>query len=164
MPAVLSVIIGIFLWVVAVILLIYGWTSRNFKTHIVYADGKSNYISGEGETILVAIGVIAGIIQCVLLVLRIMEMEYMAFAVAFFIAAVLAKIVITMGGALVLEALMFLYYGAFLILPEKMFAEFSDALPTKLIAVLYVIAAVIYGVRMTVHCKEEEYDFNGPPG
>ena len=110
MPAVLSVIIGIFLWVVAVILLIYGWTSRNFKTHIVYADGKSNYISGEGETILVAIGVIAGIIQCVLLVLRIMEMEYMAFAVAFFIAAVLAKIFITMGGALVLEALMFLYY------------------------------------------------------
>ena len=88
----------------------------------------------------------------------------MAFAVAFFIAAVLAKIFITMGGALVLEALMFLYYGAFLILPEKMFAEFSDALPTKLIAVLYVIAAVIYGVRMTVHCKEEEYDFNGPPG
>ena len=163
MPAVLSVIIGIFLWVVAVILLIYGWTSRNFKTHIVYADGKSNYISGEGETVLVAIGVIAGIIQCVLLVLRIMEMEYMAFAVVFFIAAVLAK-TFTMGGALVLEALMFLYYGVSLILPEKIFAEFSDALPIKLIAVLYVIASVIYSIRMTFHCKEKEYDFNGPPG
>ena len=123
MPAVLSVIIGIFLWVAAVILLIYGWTSRNFNTHIVYADGKDSTISGEGKTVLVAIGIIAGIIQFVLSVLRIMEMEYMAFAVAFFIAAVLAK-TFTKGGALVLEALMFLYYGAFFILPEKMFAEF----------------------------------------
>ena len=155
MPAVLSVIIGIFLWVAAVILLIYGWTSRNFNTHIVYADGRDSTISGEGKTVLVAIGVIAGIIQFVLSVLRIMELEYIAVAFVFFIAAVLAK-TFTKGGALVLEALMFLYYGAFFILPEKMFAEFSDALPTKLIAVLYVIASVIYSIRMTVHCKEEE--------
>lgn len=156
MPAVLSVIVGIFLCVVSVILLVYGWVSRDFVTHVVHPNGKSTHLSGKGETVLVAIGVIAGIIQFVLSVARIIEFGYIAIAAVFFIAAVLAKLFI-LGGALVMEAVMFLYYGSAFILPEETFAKFSDALPVKLIAVLCVVAAVVYGIRMTINCKEERW-------